>query len=53
MTVSQFTGGEARLLLDDATSSQDVLAAAMRAGRVEQFGFERRRLSEVFRESVR
>jgi hypothetical protein len=29
-----------------------VLAAAMAAGPVEQFGFERRRLSEVFREAV-
>ena len=30
----------------------DVLKAAMQAGRVTQFSFERRRLSEVFRESL-
>jgi hypothetical protein len=39
-------------VLDDATDPQAVLAAAMRAGPVEHFGFERRRLSEVFRESL-
>ncbi len=51
-TVSRVDGGAVRLLLDDSTDPQAVLAAAMAAGNVEQFGFERRRLSEVFREAV-
>jgi ABC-2 type transport system ATP-binding protein len=52
VTVSRVEGGEVRLLLEDKACSQAVLEAAMRAGPVEQFGFERRRLSEVFREAV-
>ncbi|HET9078215.1 MAG TPA: ATP-binding cassette domain-containing protein [Acidimicrobiales bacterium] len=52
VTVSRVEAGAVRLVLDDHTSSQSVLAAAMQAGQVEQFGFERRRLSEVFREAV-
>ncbi len=52
VTVSEFEGGVARLMLGEAADSQAVLAAAMRAGRVTQFDFERRRLSEVFREAV-
>jgi hypothetical protein len=32
--------------------SQSVLRAAMDAGRVTEFVFERRRLSEVFREAL-
>jgi ABC-2 type transport system ATP-binding protein len=52
VTVSQVNGGEVRLVLDDGTDSQAVLGAAMRAGPVVQFGFERRRLSEVFREAL-
>ncbi len=52
VTVSGMDGGAVRLVLDHEASSQAVLEAAMRAGRVEQFGFERRRLSEVFREAV-
>jgi ABC-2 type transport system ATP-binding protein len=52
VSVSRVDGGEVRLVLDDRTGSQAVLEAAMRAGPVEQFGFERRRLSEVFREAV-
>jgi ABC-2 type transport system ATP-binding protein len=51
-TVSRIEGGEVRLVLEDRSKSQAVLEAAMRAGTVEQFGFERRRLSEVFREAT-
>ncbi|HUI02516.1 MAG TPA: ATP-binding cassette domain-containing protein [Acidimicrobiales bacterium] len=50
--VSRVDGGAVRLVLDEGTDPQAVLAAAMAAGAVEQFGFERRRLSEVFREAV-
>ncbi len=50
--VSEVGGGAVRLLLADDVDSQQVLATAMRAGRVLEFGFERRRLSEVFREAV-
>jgi ABC-2 type transport system ATP-binding protein len=52
VAVSEVDGGEVRLVLDDATSSDAVLDAARSAGRVTQFVFERRRLSEVFREAV-
>ena len=52
MTISRVDGGAVRLVLDEATDPQAVLVAAMTAGPVEQFGFERRRLSEVFREAV-
>ena len=45
-------GGAARLVLDDRADSDEVLRAAMAAGRVTEFSFERRRLSEVFRESL-
>jgi ABC-2 type transport system ATP-binding protein len=45
-------GGAVRLALDPGADSQEVLAAAMRAGTVREFRFERRRLSEVFREAV-
>ncbi len=38
--------------LDDEVDSDVVLRAAMAAGHVTQFTFERRRLSEVFREAV-
>ncbi len=51
VTVSEIKGGEVRLVLDTATSDA-VLDAARAAGRVTKFDFERRRLSEVFRESV-
>ncbi|HLI74471.1 MAG TPA: ATP-binding cassette domain-containing protein [Acidimicrobiales bacterium] len=50
--VSRVEGGAVRLVLDEGTDPQAVLAAAMHAGAVMQFGFERRRLSEVFREAV-
>jgi ABC-2 type transport system ATP-binding protein len=51
-TVSEVDGSEVRLVLDDATNSDLVLDAARAAGRVTKFVFERRRLSEVFREAV-
>ena len=50
--ISQVDAGSVRLVLDEGTDAQAILATAMRAGPVLQFGFERRRLSEVFRESV-
>jgi ABC-2 type transport system ATP-binding protein len=52
VTVSEVSAGEARLVLDDAVDSDAVLRAAMAAGRVTEFSFERRRLSEVFREAL-
>jgi ABC-2 type transport system ATP-binding protein len=51
--VSEVDGGEVRLVLDQAADSDVVLDAARSAGRVTKFVFERRRLSEVFREAVR
>jgi ABC-2 type transport system ATP-binding protein len=50
--VSDNAGGRLRLLLTDRADSQAVLAAAIAAGRVGHFAFERRRLSEVFREAI-
>jgi ABC-2 type transport system ATP-binding protein len=52
VSVSEVSGGAARLVLADDVDSDVVLRAAMAAGRVTQFTFERRRLSEVFREAV-
>jgi ABC-2 type transport system ATP-binding protein len=52
VSVSEVDGGEVRLVLDDAADSDAVLDAARAAGRVTKFVFERRRLSEVFREAV-
>ncbi len=52
ITVSEISGGAVRLALDDSVDSDDVLRAAMATGRVTQFSFERRRLSEVFREAL-
>jgi ABC-2 type transport system ATP-binding protein len=52
VAVSEVDGGAARLVLDDTVDSDDVLRAAMAAGRVTEFAFERRRLSEVFREAL-
>ena len=52
VTVSEVDGGELRLVLEDAMDSDKVLDAARAAGRVTRFAFERRRLSEVFREAV-
>jgi ABC-2 type transport system ATP-binding protein len=53
VTVSEVDGGEVRLVLDQAADGDVVLDAARSAGRVTKFVFERRRLSEVFREAVR
>lgn len=52
VTVSELDGGALRLLLAEDVDSQAVLAAAMAAGRVSEFAFTRRRLSEVFREAM-
>ena len=52
VTVSEVSGGAVRLVLDPGTDSDEVLRAAMAAGRVTEFSFGRRRLSEVFRESL-
>jgi ABC-2 type transport system ATP-binding protein len=52
IAISQVEGGEARLVLDEDLDSDVVLRSAMRAGRVTEFAFERRRLSEVFREAL-
>jgi len=52
VTVSEIDAGAARLVLDDGVDSDRVLRRAMAAGRVVQFSFERRRLSEVFREAL-
>jgi ABC-2 type transport system ATP-binding protein len=52
VTVSEVDRGAARLVLDESVDSDDVLRAAMAAGRVTEFGFARRRLSEVFREAL-
>jgi ABC-2 type transport system ATP-binding protein len=51
--VSEVKGGEVRLVLLPGADSDAVLDAARRAGRVLAFTFDRRRLSEVFREAVR
>ena len=53
VTISRIDAGEARLLLSDDVDSQELLRRAMAAGTVERFSFERRRLTEVFREAVR
>ncbi len=53
VTVSEVSGDGARLLLAESVDSQDVLAAAMAAGRVTRFEVVRRRLSEVFRDATR
>ena len=52
VSVSEVDGGEVRLILGQAADSDVVLDAARSAGRVTKFVFERRRLSEVFREAV-
>jgi ABC-2 type transport system ATP-binding protein len=52
VTISRVESGAVRLVLDEHTDPQAVLAAAMAAGPVEQFGFERQRLAEVFREAL-
>ena len=52
VVVSEVKAGAVRLVLDESVDSDSVLGAAMAAGRVTEFVFERRRLSEVFREAV-
>ena len=52
VTVSELVGGAVRMLLKDDVDSDIVLQAAMKAGRVTEFTFARRRLSEVFREAL-
>jgi ABC-2 type transport system ATP-binding protein len=52
VTVSEATAGAVRLTLATSVDSDDVLRAAMAVGRVTEFSFERRRLSEVFREAL-
>jgi ABC-2 type transport system ATP-binding protein len=52
VTVSELVGGAVRMLLKDDVDSDVVLQAAMKAGRVTEFTFARRRLSEVFREAL-
>ena len=52
VTVSEIDRGAVRLVLETSVDSDSVLKAAMAAGRVTEFGFQRRRLSEVFREAL-
>jgi ABC-2 type transport system ATP-binding protein len=51
-TVEHVTRGTATLSLERVEDAQRVLDIARQAGPVEQFGFERRRLSQVFRDVV-
>jgi ABC-2 type transport system ATP-binding protein len=51
-TVQGVKAGTATVALRSRVDAQEVLDVARRAGPVEQFGFERRRLSEVFRDAV-
>jgi ABC-2 type transport system ATP-binding protein len=50
--ISEIRGGEVRMVLDESTDSDALLSAARAAGHVTKFVFERRRLSEVFREAT-
>ncbi len=50
--VSEVAGGVVRLVLDESVDTQALLRAAMEAGPVLEFGMERRKLSEVFREAL-
>jgi ABC-2 type transport system ATP-binding protein len=52
VTISEVGARAVRLVLEDSVDSDVVLRAAMAAGKVTQFSFERRRLSEVFREAL-
>ncbi|MGH9103170.1 MAG: ABC transporter ATP-binding protein [Acidimicrobiales bacterium] len=52
VTVGAVRAGTVSLELAPGTDAQAVLDAALRGGPVEHFAFERRRLSEVFREAV-
>ncbi|HVV75013.1 MAG TPA: ATP-binding cassette domain-containing protein [Mycobacteriales bacterium] len=50
--LSEVDGGAVRLAVEDGADSDVILDAARKAGRVTEFHFERRRLSEVFREAL-
>ncbi len=50
--VEKIIAGTVLLAVPDRASAQAVLDRARAAGPVEQFGFERRKLSEVFRDAV-
>ena len=52
VAVSEVDRGAVRLVLDESVDSESVLKSAMAAGQVTEFVFERRRLSEVFREAL-
>ena len=52
VTVSEVDRGAVRLVLDESVDSDYVLTSAMAAGRITEFLFARRRLSEVFREAL-
>ncbi|MFI5035797.1 MAG: ABC transporter ATP-binding protein [Acidimicrobiales bacterium] len=52
VTLSELRGGEVRLVLEEGVDSDAVLRAASAAGRITEFSFARRRLSEVFREAL-
>ncbi len=52
VSISQVSGGEVRLSVPENVDSDAVLDAARSRGRVVKFDFERRKLSEVFREAV-
>jgi ABC-2 type transport system ATP-binding protein len=52
VTVSETAAGATRLVLDASVDSDVVLRAAMAAGTVTEFAFQRRRMSEVFREAL-
>ena len=51
-TVEGIAGGTATISLARREDAQTILDLARKAGPVEQFGFVRRRLSEVFRDAV-
>jgi ABC-2 type transport system ATP-binding protein len=51
-TVSEVDRGAVRLAVEEGADSDAILDAARAAGRVTEFHFERRRLSEVFREAL-
>jgi ABC-2 type transport system ATP-binding protein len=51
--VSEVASGAVRLVLEQGTDPQAILQTALLAGPVTEFVMQRRRLSEVFRESLR
>jgi ABC-2 type transport system ATP-binding protein len=52
VTVCEVHRDLVRVMLDESVDSDSVLRAAMAAGRVTEFTFERRRLTEVFRAAM-